>query len=161
MDHWRDPTQEETQVISKQATKEIFFTVLTSLLFTVLFLLPMFVTTYKNIHKGYWLGVILGSLFFIGFAALIVGSLFFEARLFFRVRRLDYQVFIGVCGKKWKTGRRSQDYHLQVNLGDEQSYSVETSASTYKKVDCGSSILVSNHKRSSISDAGMWGHLYN
>jgi hypothetical protein len=119
----------------------------------------MLIITYKNIHKGYWLGVILGSLFFAYLAVLIVGNIATEARFYYRVRKLDYQVFIGVCEKKWTTRRGSRKYHLQVNRGDEQSYFMETSKSMYKKMECGSSILVSNHKKSTVSKTGMWGHL--
>ena len=159
MNSFRDPTPDEAQIISKQATKEIVFTVLSSLVLFVLMCPVGFVAAYDHFYTGKWGWGIAAFLFFGGFAALLVWYVVSDARFYFRVRNLDYQVVVGVCGKKSTTGYRQKEYHLQVFLEDGPPCYVDTSASTYKKAERGSRILVSNHKKSVISKKGLWGHL--
>lgn len=160
MNPWREPTPEEAQVISKQETKEIFIKGV-SLLFLLAMFCPIpFVVACDSLLKGDWFWVIAGLLLSYGFAALFIWIFAKDARYYARVKKLDYQVFIGVCEKKWTTGRRPKEYHLQVILPDGHPYDVRTSVPTYRKTKPGSSIIVSNPRMSSISKSGMWGYIY-
>jgi len=156
---FRDPTPDEAQVVSKRATKEIVFKVLSSLVLFVLMCPIGFIAAYDHFYTGKWGWGIAAFLFFGGIAALLVWNVVSDARFYIRVKNLDYQVVVGACGKKSITGYRHKEYHLQVFLEDGPPCYVDTSASTYKKAERGSRILVSNHKKSVISNKGLWGHL--
>lgn len=159
MDLWREPTIEEAEVVSRQATKEAVIEVSISLLMSVLICPILFIFAYEQFYVLKRLEQIPALLIFVVFAALMVWTIVSEIRHLIRVRKQDYTVVAGVSGGKSSSGYRHKKYYIQVNLFEGQCYRAATSWQTYRKVENGSKIIITYHQKRRFSRSGMWAYL--
>lgn len=160
MDPFREPTQEEARIISKQATREIVYTVLNSLIIATLFCPIGFVIADGYLHSGQWGWAVAIFLLFGGFAGLLLWKIVSAACYYVRVRRLDYKVVVGVCGKKSTEGYRPREYYLRVIFEEGRTYNVETSETSFKKAEIGTDVLVAYHpKKRFFLKRELWAYL--